>query len=112
MEANRHWRGSPENCSTGLKGETVLHASEWQPLRTAPRDGSKLDVWTENGFRYIDVFWYQGPAYPEGAFVYYDSNLRDIIDVDDATHWMPPPAPPRHEKAAHSEDGSLICAAE
>ena len=90
----------------------MVQASEWQPLQTAPRDGSKLDVWTENGFRYIDVFWYEGPAYPEGAFVYYDSNLRDFIDVDDATHWMPRPAPPRPEKAAHAEDASSSYLAE
>jgi hypothetical protein len=48
------------------------------------RDGSKIDVWTENGVRYVDVFWYEGPAYPEGAFVYYDSNLRD------SSMWMTP----------------------
>lgn len=77
-----------------------LQGGEWQPLRTAPRDGSKIDVWTEGGFRYIDVFWYEGAGYPGGAFVYYDSNLRDLMDVDDATHWMPPPAPPGHEKVA------------
>ena len=53
----------------------MLQVSEWQPMELAPRDGSKIDVWTENGFRYIDVFWYAGPAYPEGAFVYFDSQL-------------------------------------
>ena len=41
--------------------------SEWRPLETAPRDGSKLDMWTANGVRYIDVFWYKGPDYPEGS---------------------------------------------
>ncbi len=90
----------------------MVQASEWQLLQTAPRDGSKLDVWTENGFRYIDVFWYEGLAYPEGAFVYYDSNLRDFIDVEDATHWMRPPAPPKHETNPQAENAFLICAAE
>lgn len=71
--------------------------SEWRPLESAPRDGSKLDVWTENGVRYIDVFWHQGPGFPQGAFVFYDSHMRDYIDVDDATHWMLPPAPPNVE---------------
>jgi hypothetical protein len=85
----------------------VPQVSEWQSLQTAPRDGSKIDVWTENGVRYVDVFWYQGPAFPEGAFVYYDSNLRDFIDVEDATHWMAPPAPPRQEKAPQAEDAHL-----
>jgi hypothetical protein len=77
-------------------------------METAPQDGSKLDVWTENGFRYIDVFWYLGPAYPEGAFVYFDSQLRDFIDVDDATHWMRPPAPPKHERAPQREETSSL----
>ncbi|MEE1655500.1 hypothetical protein VB618_04755 [Microvirga sp. CF3062] len=72
---------------------------EWRPLETAPRDGSRLDVWTENGIRYIDVFWHHGPDFPQGAFVFYDIHLRDYIDVDDATHWMPRPAPPNVEKA-------------
>ena len=98
--------------SAGLNSTSLwiaqLQGGEWQPLRTAPRDGSKIDVWTESGFRYIDVFWYEGPSYPEGAFVYYDSNLRDFIDVDDATHWMPPPAPPTHEKAAQAQNASSI----
>ncbi len=84
----------------------ILQLGEWQLLKTAPRDGSKIDVWTENGVRYVDVFWHAGPAFPEGAFVYYDSNLRGLIDVDDATHWMPRPAPPRPEKAADVEPKS------
>jgi hypothetical protein len=84
----------------------VLQVSEWQPMEVAPQDGSKIDVWTEDGFRYIDVFWYAGPAYPEGAYVYFDSQLRDFIDVDDATHWMRPPAPPRHERAPQREESS------
>lgn len=84
----------------------MLHVNEWQLLETAPRDGSKLDVWTVDGFRYINVFWYEGPTYPEGAFVYFDSELRDFIDVDDATHWMHPPAPPQHNGARQAEEAS------
>jgi hypothetical protein len=90
----------------------IAQSGEWQLLKTAPRDGSKIDVWTENGVRYVDVFWYEGPDFPEGAFAYYDSNLRDLIDVDDATHWMPRPAPPRLEKTTHPENASAIYPAE
>ena len=86
----------------------IVQTGEWQLLRTAPRDGSKIDVWTENGVRYVDVFWFEGPAFPEGAFVYYDNNLRDLIDVDDATHWMPRPAPPRQERAPQADDASSV----
>jgi hypothetical protein len=71
---------------------------EWRPIASAPRDGSKLDVWTANGVRYIDVFWFVGPTLPDGAFVFFDSHMRDYIDVDDATHWMPPPEPPSRDQ--------------
>ncbi len=104
--------GDSAGLNATIRWIPILQTGEWQPLKTAPRDGSKLDVWTENGVRYVDVFWYEGPAFPEGAFVYYYSNLRDLIDVDDATHWMPRPAPPRLEKAAHAEDASALDPAE
>ena len=107
-----HTNGDSTSLNTAIRWIPILQTGEWQPLKTAPRDGSKLDVWTENGVRYVDVFWYKGAAFPEGAFVYYDSNLRDLIDVDDATHWMPRPAPPRLEKAAHAEDTSALYLAE
>ena len=100
--------GNSAGLNSTIRWIPILQTGEWQLLKTAPRDGSKVDVWTENGFRYVDVFWYEGPTVPEGAFVYYDSNLRDFIDVDDATPWMPRPAPPRLEKAAHAEDASGI----
>ena len=97
------------SLNTAIRWIPILQTGEWQPLKTAPRDGSKLDVWTENGVRYVDVFWYEGPAFPEGAFVYYDSNLRDLIDVEDATHWMLPPAPPKHGRALQTKDASSTC---
>ena len=104
--------GDSVDLNATVRWIPILQSGEWQLLKTAPRDGSKIDVWTENGVRYVDVFWYEGPAFPEGAFAYYDSNLRDLIDVDDATHWMPRPAPPRHEKTTHSKDASAIYPAE
>ncbi len=104
--------GDSAGLNATIRWIPILQTGEWQLLKTAPRDGSKIDVWTENGVRYVDVFWYKGSAFPEGAFVYYDSNLRDLIDVDDATHWMPCPAPPRHEKAAHAEAASATYPAE
>jgi hypothetical protein len=84
-----------------LRALDPLHADEWQGWWPEIVDASgqavqtiPLDVWTANGVRFIDVFWFEGQAFPEGVFVFYDSLLRDYIDVDDATHWMPPPAPP------------------
>ncbi len=104
--------GDSAGLNATIRWIPIHQTGEWHLLKTAPRDGSKIDVWTENGVRYVDVFWYEGPAFPEGAFVYYDSNLRDLIDVDDATHWMPRPTPPRLEKVADAEDASPIYPAE
>jgi hypothetical protein len=104
--------GDSAGLNATIRWIPIHQTGAWHLLKTAPRDGSKIDVWTENGVRYVDVFWYEGPAFPEGAFVYYDSNLRDLIDVDDATHWMPRPTPPRLEKVADAEDASPIYPAE
>jgi hypothetical protein len=104
--------GDSSGLNATVRWIPILQSGEWQLLKTAPRDGSKVDVWTENGVRYVDVFWYEGPAFSQGAFVYYDSHLRGLIDVEDATHWMPRPAPPRLEKAAHAENAPLVYPAE
>jgi hypothetical protein len=29
---------------------------EWQPIKDAPKDGTKVDLW-QDGRRYTDVFW-------------------------------------------------------
>lgn len=57
----------------------------WQPIETAPRDGTQ-----------ILAFWISGNIY--GA-VSWDNGLRSWIelheDVYDPTHWMPLPPPPK-----------------
>lgn len=67
--------------------------SEWQPIETAPKDGTIIDLWVveldcdDSGFRFADAYWL------EGAWV------DDFEEVDEAacriTHWMPRPEPPK-----------------
>jgi hypothetical protein len=62
---------------------------DWQPIETAPKDGTIIDVWTSGGWRVADVAW--------------DESIRTWCCVDERrtplpelelTHWMPePPAP-------------------
>lgn len=68
--------------------------SEWQPIKTAPRDGRKILVFEPKeeifGGNWVDVvFWgYNGHA--RGWLAANDEHLS----CDHPTHWMPLPDPP------------------
>lgn len=81
---------------------------KWQPIETAPKDGSLFLCWvaavrygeTDEGQPYqqdvsqVDFCsWRNGPAnMPEHG--YFDPCCGQIGDSQDVTHWMPlPPAP-------------------
>jgi len=56
--------------------------SEWQPIKTAPTDGTDILIYNEMGF--IVEAWYQKDhwAHPFG------------VESIEPTHWMPLPPPP------------------
>lgn len=67
----------------------------WQPMETAPRNGTKFDVWiSRDGERVTDVYWstvqdgwcIDGPYGPEEP--------TPLAIFPPATHWMPLPEPP------------------
>lgn len=35
----------------------ALRASDWQDMATAPQDGSPVDLWDRDGFRWPDMRW-------------------------------------------------------
>lgn len=71
-------------------------AGAWQPIETAPRDGTEIDLWcinsstlTTGGGRIVDCHfhcgdWLRWSGDPETGY----ARIRN------ATHWRPPPAPP------------------
>ena len=65
--------------------------SEWMPIETAPRDGTKFDAWQRE--RVINVFW---SAVQEGWCVEgdYDPEEPTPLPFPEPTHWMPLPEPP------------------
>jgi len=77
--------------------------SEWQPIDTAPKDGTEIDVWVvdsrakqTSGCRYENVRWSDGgwkwfDRYynVSGGYVGIDNGVNVI-----ASHWMPLPKPP------------------
>ncbi len=77
--------------------------SEWKPIDSAPRDGSRIDVFVQAEGRITDVFWgtedSRGHEYPppRTGWVYLESGVEGpyLRYIDNApTHWMPIPDPP------------------
>lgn len=58
-------------------------AERWQPIETAPRDGTPVDLWHRVGTRMCEVWWDAD-----------DKCWSNCSDDSDYTHWMPCPAPP------------------
>jgi hypothetical protein len=60
--------------------------TEWQPIETALRDGTKVDLWHPVLGRFTDAYWCKlwGWSYQWGR-------------IAGATHWMPRPAPPTEQ---------------
>lgn len=64
----------------------------WQDISTAPRDGTEILVYVDYG----DGSWKIEKAYWQHIFQKLMNATYDPMmdDVDQATHWMPLPAPP------------------
>jgi len=67
--------------------------NDWQPIKTAPRDGTRFDVWVPSavgGYRVADL-WFNARGYL----------TRDGVQPRDLarwpTHWMPLPAAPNQD---------------
>lgn len=81
--------------------------SGWQPIETAPRDGTAVlvmrDIWPGtpsgraeecNGHNTYVAAWWAGENDGRGAWVCYMDAVCDPHCPVDPTHWMPlPPAP-------------------
>jgi hypothetical protein len=64
----------------------LLAESEWQPIETAPRDGTwVLCMWEEDETPYVAALMYDCDRW-------YDADGDDYLDP---THWRPLPAPPK-----------------
>jgi hypothetical protein len=61
----------------------------WQPIATAPRDGTPVDLWHRQGFRITEQWW-------EDEDEVWVPDTRDDADF---SHWMPIPCGPSGESA-------------
>ena len=82
--------------------------SEWQPIETAPRDGSLIWLGSPEAMRL--GFWTQGKEFESHGTI--DGGWRDMSAAESSitgetslrtglhfapTHWMPTPEPPKME---------------
>ncbi len=61
-------------------------ARKWQPIETAPKDDSVIDLWHKAGFRMIECWW-----------VDEDNCWSCSLGDTSFTHWMILPKPPAQE---------------
>lgn len=76
--------------------EAELRQREWQPIETAPKDGTHIWLFS-NGDHQCAGYWLitSGEDYHWEGWIFADELLADVKpDGLDPTHWMPLPAAP------------------
>ena len=75
--------------------------NKWQPIKTAPKDGSTILLGNEHGCwaaRYLHVYpsGYR-PDDPWASMMLNHEHMRKggVLHFAPPTHWMPLPAPPK-----------------
>lgn len=88
--SNREWsehRGSFDGERIfGLARAAIVATSEWQPIETAPEDGTPILAWSDEGVSY--VCWGLN-----GIWTFFQNHRGDKFHFR-PTHWMPLPTPP------------------
>ncbi len=67
--------------------------SDWQPIETAPRDGTVILVWDNDTV--MTANWYEPPKPHESPRWEHNWNGEVLEDCFPITHWMPLPEPPQ-----------------
>jgi hypothetical protein len=77
--------------------------TEWQPIETAPKDGTLVDVWvigySNEPKRFTDAWfseghWWYAEWAPDCEVHALDLNDEHTLPSE-VTHWMPLPEPPK-----------------
>lgn len=76
----------------------------WQPIETAPKDGTKVDLWVKHidtpDHRECDMVMVDG-VWRRSCGKVLMSRLEDVLTP---THWMLPPAPPETRRGEREEE--------
>ena len=71
--------------------------TDWQPIETAPKDGTYVDLWGQRNwdYSYGRSIHCRYRDYPDAPGWFFEKGPHRIItQVYDPTHWMPLPKPP------------------
>ena len=71
----------------------VTELVEWQPIETAPKDGSNVLLLTERGNVFAPCVYQEAGVISEDGF-WLVWRSHDFDEVANPTHWRPLPAPP------------------
>jgi hypothetical protein len=72
----------------------------WQPISSAPRDGTKVDLWLRIDASPMSMGWSDEFRVPEAWFEggrwfhYRESGAKSELETRYITHWRPLPDPP------------------
>lgn len=78
-----------------------LPAPAWQPIATAPKDGTEVDLWFKDGnesYRFADARWIDGKWCTFDHETDSWEGIGELGDLAYATHWQPLPAPPQADE--------------
>lgn len=68
----------------------------WQPMETAPKDETLVDLWLD-GRRIVDRYWSRLHSSWAGT-EWRGRHTVTVIHYDEPAYWMPAPAPPVSDK--------------
>lgn len=87
------WGGSAENYERDVaRADAILALTDWQPIETAPRDGTRILVAADD---YVGMARFESDRLPEYCWVDEEGSGAGSNSV---THWMPLPDPPQGDK--------------
>jgi hypothetical protein len=120
LDERRYYEHRCEKCERILWGKLMDEPvrSDWRPIETAPKDGTKVDLfYAYPRGRTIDCMWRQGGVYGDGRWIWLkptwtsqpglgiDWHLAQESDWEvcsypnmEPTHWMPTPLPPSNSE--------------
>jgi hypothetical protein len=70
--------------------------SEWQPIESAPKDGTEVLTYREVGLMAVAAYFEYEPIWRPGTREA-GWTVTDGADLVGVTHWMPLPSPPIEE---------------
>lgn len=83
--------GCPRAIKADAEIDRLRAERQWQPIETAPKDGTIVDLLFRGNIRIADCIWYQDE--------WWTTEQRDPVacvshGFSKPTHWMPRPEPP------------------